>query len=253
MDIKIDLYFNKLTGEILGSREKRKFSKEVLMNKEYFQVLKVMRPFIFVKENSNGDLEAKAIEIEEFNYNILNQLKNDGYSISENHSPNSEVIRQYKTCQHCLSDISKSDKTNQINLEQYNDYIELKKNELIYFSNVLCNNCGEATKVTQYYKGKGFTNLVELDISEVVVDEIVYIEENEKIFKEQHITEILISKVYDYEKIPDISDIKNHGAIKSLVKYQDFKRIENVKFKKLSNFFKNKTIEKKYNVRKKFI
>lgn len=253
LDVKIDLYLNRLTGELFGSREKRKYDADTLKDKNFFQVLKVKRPFVFIREDENGDYEAKAIEIEDFSEASLKELREGKYSLSENHSPNSDVVRNYNVCQHCLNKLDDTSIVNQINLDTYFDYVILKKNELLYFQNKTCSTCGEKTKVIIYHKGRGLNDLTELNIQEVIVDDIFEVNESDKLFLEANVTEILAGKLYSIETMPNINNVSDHDAIKKLLKYKDFKRIEYVKFKKFNNFIKNKSIEKKYNVRKKYI
>lgn len=241
-------YLNKLTGEVFGAREKRKFDREVLSDKAMFQTLKAHKPVVFVKTDENGDYKGKAIEFRDTTLEILKKLSEEGYGLNENFKPNLDLARQFKVCLHCLKKINYENSYSQINLDELRDYYELKRLEFRYYNISQCKSCKKTTRTTHYITS--FHSLTQLsNLKEVIVDEKIKTDARDNIAKKEKVSEIIVGKTYDISVVEGIDNIENHEAIKTLLKYKDFKSIEYIKFKRVNNYFTSKEFEKKYKVK----
>lgn len=254
MNIQISYYLNKLTGEVLGSREKRKLDKELLMDKSLFQVLKGVHPVIFVRMDENDDYEGLAVEKNSLTVEKLENLGKQGYSLSENYQPNADVPRQFGICANCLKKVDEILSYSQINLDEIENYFELRRKEVRYFEVVTC-SCGNDTKYTKLHRNfKSIDDIEGLD--ELIVNQVIEVEEKDPLLLEQKITEVLVEKIYDLEKVKATFDLNNHedfDVLKKLLKHHDYLRLGNIKFKRINNYFQSKEIEKKYKVKQRLL
>lgn len=249
MLIKVPMYLNKLTGEIVTSKDKQKYDAELLRDKSLFQVMQAgFKPIVFVKENEDFEFEGEVVDLSELTSAKLQKLSSEGFSLSENHAPNSDIPRQFKVCAHCLKPIKSKKAVIRVNLDKIHDYFAYNRRELEYETVLNC-ECGGQTTIKKYQKN--FTHTDEIKVDEVVVEQVIELEETDALKKEQ-IEQVLVGRIFDIKELEDVNDLENHELIKTLMKYKDAKKIGYIKFKRFTNFFKSKDFEEKYNVKERF-
>ena len=250
MVIKVPIYLNKFTGEIVTSKNKSKYDATLLRDKSLFQVMQAgFKPIIFVKENEDFEYEGKVVDLSELNSTTLKKLSEEGYSLSENHSPNSDIPRQFKVCSHCLKSLKTKGGITRVNLDKIHDYFSFNRRELEYDTVLKC-ECGGQTTIKKFHKD--FKHTDDIKVSEVIVEQIVELEETDDLKRQQQIEQIMVGRIFDINELEDVNDLENHEIIKTLMKYKDAKKIGYLKFKRFTNFFKSKEFEEKYNIRERF-